>query len=44
MPVGAIAVMNSSGDPAKFAAATDWKPEIPFTQTLSDLLDYYRGL
>jgi GDP-4-dehydro-6-deoxy-D-mannose reductase len=33
-----------TGDPAKFAAATGWKPEIPFTQTLSDLLDYYRGL
>jgi GDP-4-dehydro-6-deoxy-D-mannose reductase len=32
-----------TGDPSKFAAATDWKPEIPFTQTLSDLLDYYRG-
>lgn len=33
-----------TGDPSKFAAATGWKPEIPFTQTLSDLLDYYRGL
>ena len=33
-----------TGDPSKFAAATDWQPEIPFTQTLSDLLDYYRGL
>jgi len=32
-----------TGDPSKFAAATGWKPEIPFTQTLSDLLDYYRG-
>jgi len=32
-----------TGDPAKFAAATGWKPEIPFTTTLSDLLDYYRG-
>jgi GDP-4-dehydro-6-deoxy-D-mannose reductase len=33
-----------TGDPSKFAAATGWKPEIPFTQTLSDLLDCYRGL
>jgi len=33
-----------TGDPSKFAAATGWKPEIPFTKTLSDLLDYYRGL
>jgi GDP-4-dehydro-6-deoxy-D-mannose reductase len=32
-----------TGDPSKFHAATGWKPEIPFTQTLSDLLDYYRG-
>ncbi len=33
-----------TGDPARFMAATGWKPEIPFTRTLSDLLDYYRGL
>jgi GDP-4-dehydro-6-deoxy-D-mannose reductase len=33
-----------TGDPSKFAAATDWIPEIPFTKTLSDLLDYYRSL
>jgi GDP-4-dehydro-6-deoxy-D-mannose reductase len=33
-----------TGDPSKFAAATGWKPEIPFTKTLSDLLDYYRGV
>jgi GDP-4-dehydro-6-deoxy-D-mannose reductase len=33
-----------TGDPTKFMAATGWKPEIPFTKTLSDLLDYYRGL
>ncbi len=32
-----------TGDPSKFVAATGWKPEIPFTQTLSDLLDYYRS-
>jgi GDP-4-dehydro-6-deoxy-D-mannose reductase len=33
-----------TGDPSKFAAATGWKPETPFTKTLSDLLDCYRGL
>ena len=33
-----------TGDPAKFKAATNWQPDIPFTRTLSDLLDYYRGL
>ena len=33
-----------TGDPSKFAAATGWEPEIPFTQTLSDLLDYYRSV
>ncbi|MBM3332680.1 NAD-dependent epimerase/dehydratase family protein [candidate division WOR-3 bacterium] len=33
-----------TGDPSKFMAATGWKPEIPFANTLSDLLDYYRGL
>ena len=33
-----------TGDPSKFAAATGWKPEIPFTVTLSDLLDYYRSV
>jgi len=33
-----------TGDPSKFMTATGWKPEIPFAKTLSDLLDYYRGL
>jgi GDP-4-dehydro-6-deoxy-D-mannose reductase len=33
-----------TGDASKFMVATGWKPEIPFTKTLSDLLDYYRGL
>jgi len=33
-----------TGDPSRFAAATGWQPEIPFTRTLSDLLEYYRGL
>uniref|UniRef100_A0A7C4GER6 NAD-dependent epimerase/dehydratase family protein n=1 Tax=candidate division WOR-3 bacterium TaxID=2052148 RepID=A0A7C4GER6_UNCW3 len=32
-----------TGDPAKFQAATGWRPEIPFEQTLTDLLDYYRS-
>jgi GDP-4-dehydro-6-deoxy-D-mannose reductase len=32
-----------TGDPSKFMAVTGWKPEIPFSQTLSDLLDYYRA-
>ena len=33
-----------TGDASKFQSATGWSPEIPFTQTLSDLLDYYRNL
>jgi GDP-4-dehydro-6-deoxy-D-mannose reductase len=33
-----------TGDPSKFMSATGWKPEIPFTTTLTDLLEYYRGL
>jgi len=33
-----------TGDPSKFRAATNWQPEIPFTKTLSDLLEHYRGL
>jgi GDP-4-dehydro-6-deoxy-D-mannose reductase len=30
------------GDNSKFVAATGWKPTIPFEQTLSDMLDYWR--
>jgi GDP-4-dehydro-6-deoxy-D-mannose reductase len=30
------------GDAAKFRKATGWEPEIPFEQTLRDLLDYWR--
>jgi GDP-4-dehydro-6-deoxy-D-mannose reductase len=30
------------GDPAKIEKAVGWKPEIPFEQTLTDLLDYWR--
>lgn len=32
-----------TGNPDKFRAATGWQPELPFDQTLSDLLDYYRA-
>lgn len=31
------------GDSAKFRAATGWEPTIPFTQTMKDLLDYWRA-
>ncbi len=31
------------GDIAKLRAATGWQPEIPFEQTLQDLLDYWRA-
>lgn len=30
------------GDPTKIRKAVGWKPEIPFKQTLEDLLDYWR--
>jgi len=30
------------GDSSKFRADTGWEPRIPFEQTLSDLLDYWR--
>lgn len=30
------------GDCSKFQRATGWKPEIPFRQTLSDIMDYWR--
>lgn len=30
-------------DTAKFRRHTGWKPEIPFEQTMRDLLDYWRG-
>lgn len=30
------------GDSYKFRASTGWKPEIPFEQTLKDLLEYWR--
>lgn len=35
-------VMRLLGDSTKFRKATGWKPEIPFTQTLEDLLNYWR--
>lgn len=31
------------GDASKFRKETGWKPEIPFDQTLRDLLDYWRS-
>ena len=31
------------GDPSKIERAVAWKAEIPFEQTLSDLLDYWRA-
>jgi GDP-4-dehydro-6-deoxy-D-mannose reductase len=31
------------GDASKLHAATGWKPEIPLTQTLQDVLDYWRA-
>lgn len=30
------------GDNRKFVAKTGWKPEIPFSQTMGDLLNYWR--
>ena len=31
------------GDATRLRRATGWQPEIPFEQTLDDLLDYWRG-
>lgn len=31
------------GDSSKFRQATGWAPTIPFSQTMRDLLDYWRG-
>ncbi|MGB7055081.1 MAG: GDP-mannose 4,6-dehydratase [bacterium] len=33
-----------TGSSEKFQKATGWKPEIPFEQTLSDLMDYWRAV
>jgi GDP-4-dehydro-6-deoxy-D-mannose reductase len=30
------------GDSTKFRQKTGWKPEVPFTKTMEDLLDYWR--
>ena len=30
------------GDNSKFVAKTGWKPEVPFTKTAEDLLNYWR--
>jgi GDP-4-dehydro-6-deoxy-D-mannose reductase len=35
-------VPHLEGDNSKFRADTGWKPEIPFEQTLKDLLDFWR--
>jgi GDP-4-dehydro-6-deoxy-D-mannose reductase len=35
-------VMILWADASKFMEATGWKPTIPFEQTMSDLLDYWR--
>jgi len=35
-------VMILEGDPGKVHKATGWKAEIPFEQTLTELLDYWR--
>jgi GDP-4-dehydro-6-deoxy-D-mannose reductase len=32
------------GDASKFRALTGWEPQIPFTRTMSDLLDYWRSV
>jgi GDP-4-dehydro-6-deoxy-D-mannose reductase len=32
------------GSPEKFQKATGWKPEIPFDQTLKDLMDFWRKM
>ncbi len=31
------------GSSAKLKAATGWQPQIPLTQTIADMLDYWRG-
>jgi GDP-4-dehydro-6-deoxy-D-mannose reductase len=33
-----------TGSPEKFQKATGWNPEIPFDQTLKDLMDFWRGI
>ena len=30
------------GDCSKFNKATGWKPQIPFSKTLADIMDYWR--
>ncbi len=36
-------VLILKGDASKFKTQTGWEPKIPLTQTLSDLLDWWRG-
>lgn len=35
-------VVRLIGDSSKFRADTGWEPQVPFDQTLADLLDYWR--
>ena len=37
-------VLVLQGDYSKFRRQTGWKPEIPFNQTIEDLLNYWRAL
>lgn len=39
-----IDVPELRGSHEKFSADTGWKPEIPFSQLLEELLDYWRGV
>jgi nucleoside-diphosphate-sugar epimerase len=33
---------NIQADSTKFRALTGWEPQIPFEQTMTDLLDWWR--
>jgi nucleoside-diphosphate-sugar epimerase len=33
----------SYGDPSRLRAATGWQPQIPFEQTVRDVLEDWRG-
>lgn len=38
-----VDVPELRGDPSRLQAATGWRPEIPLTQTLADVLAYWRA-